>query len=403
MNLSIDQQVTQLMQKTAFGDARTAQTMARELRALLAQDRPLQIYLGVDPTAPDLHLGHAVPLQNLATFQAWGHTCILLIGDFTARIGDPSDKDKTRPQLTLEQIQANVKTYREQVFRLLDPERTQIRYNSEWHDELSFEDMIKLAGRFTVAQFLTRDNFAKRFAQGDPIYLHEFSYALMQGYDALALGADVQLGGTDQTFNIFAGRRLQEAQGQPPQVMLTNPMLPGIDGRRKMSKSLNNAIPIMADPPDMYGKLMSLPDETMPIYFKLLTDFSSTEIDQMFAEMAQGQRHPRDVKMCLARQITARMWSRPAAVEAETHFTTVFRQRKRPADMPQHRLDTPITLIDLLVALNLAQSKSAARRLIQQGGVRLDETRVADIALSLQPAPTPRTLQVGKRHFVALI
>jgi len=245
MPVSIDEQVEQLMQKTQFGDHETQHVMAQALRARLAEGRPLCVYLGVDPTAPDLHLGHAVPLQKLALFQQLGHTCILLIGDFTARIGDPSDKDQTRPQLTSAQIEANVKTYRDQAFKILDPARTTICYNSTWHGELTFEDVIRLAGQFTVAQFLERDNFAKRFTRGEGIYLHEFFYALMQGYDAFALKADVQLGGTDQTFNILAGRRLQETWDQQPQVMLTNPMLPGTDGQHSFYQLIHQGTTVV--------------------------------------------------------------------------------------------------------------------------------------------------------------
>ena len=403
MQLSIDQQMEHLLRDTHFGDAQTAQVMARELRASLESGQRLRIYLGVDPTAPDLHLGHAVPLQKLADFQALGHDCILLIGDFTARIGDPSDKDKTRPPLAQEQIQANVETYQTQAFKLLDPKRTKICYNSTWHDTLSFNDVIQMASQFTVAQFLERDNFAKRFAKGQAIYLHEFFYALMQGYDALALKADVQLGGTDQTFNILAGRRLQEVRGQKPQVMLTNPILPGTDGRQKMAKSLGNAIPLKTSPEDMYGKVMSLPDGAMRVYFELLTRLNSTEIDQIFADIDQGTRHPRDVKMDLARHITTRMFNETAAVQAEAHFTRLFQERNTPTDMPAYVINAQIPLIALLVELKLAKSNNEARRLVQQGGVRLNGQKITDVALVVGSDSQRRVLKVGKRNFVALV
>lgn len=398
MKPSIETQVNHLMQKTAFGDAQTRQVMAAELRERLAEGRPLRVYLGVDPTAPDLHLGHAVPLRNLARFQALGHEVTLLIGDFTARIGDPSDKDKTRPQLSPQQIAANVESYRSQAFRILEPQRTVIRYNSAWHQEMSFAETIRLAQHFTVARFLERDNFAKRLASGDPIHLHEFLYAVMQGYDAVALQTDVQLGGTDQTFNILAGRQLQQALGQKPQVMLTNPLLPGTDGQMKMAKSLGNAIPITAPPDEMYGKLMSLPDEAMRLYFELLTDLTPAQIEQVLA----GPQHPRDVKMQLARTITASIHDEAAAAQAERHFVTVFQQRDLPPEMPSHHLAGPVNIVDLIATLGLARSKSEARRLIQQGGIRLDEQPVSDIERVVEPT-AGQVLRVGKRRFVRLV
>lgn len=399
---TVDQQLEILSQKTEYGDLQTGQMMARQLWERLAEGRPLRVYLGVDPTAPDLHLGHAVVLMKLAQFQRLGHHCTLLIGDFTALIGDPSDKDKTRPQLSPAQIEANVKTYIAQANQLLDPAQTTIRYNSEWHSKLTFADLIQLASPFTVAQFLARDNFAKRHAKGEPIHLHEFFYALMQGYDAVAMEADVQLGGTDQTFNILAGRRLQQTMGQKPQVMLTNPMLPGTDGRVKMSKSLGNAIPITTPPADMYGQLMSLPDEAMRPYFELLTPLPAAEIGQIFTALETGQAHPRDIKMRLARMVTAIFHGEVSANQAEKAFITVFQERKLPANIPDHKISHPINIVDLMVGLGLAKSKSAARRLIQQGGVRLNDNKIDDIDLALKPKPDKRILRVGKRHFVEL-
>lgn len=403
MHISLDQQVERLMRNTQFGDTQTGQVMAQALRLRLAEARPLRVYLGVDPTSPDLHLGHVVPLQALAAFQDLGHECILVIGDFTARIGDPSDKNKARPQLTRAEIERNVDTYRLQAFKILDPTRTQLRYNSEWLEGLSLTDMIQMAGSFTVAQFLERDNFSARLAGGDAIHLHEFFYALMQGYDAFALQADVQIGGTDQTFNILAGRRLQEIRGQKPQIMLTNPILPGTDGKQKMSKSLGNAIPILSEPSDMYGLLMSIPDAAMRIYFELLANDHPEEIDRLFADMEAGKRHPRDVKMLLARTITARMSGESQAAEAEAHFITVFQQHETPPEMPQYMLRESILITDLIVALQFAPSKSAARRLIEQGGVRIDDRKVADIDMRIDPPPEKRVMRVGKRHFIELV
>lgn len=403
MHRLLDEQVELLMQGTQFGDAATRHVMEHELRERLATGQPLRVYLGVDPTAPDLHLGHTVAMRKLAQFQQLGHDCIFLIGDFTARIGDPSDKDKTRPQLTSQQVCANVETYTAQAFKLLDPQRTTVRYNSAWHNSLSFADVIRLASRFTVAQFLERDNFSGRFARGDVIYLHEFLYALMQGYDAVVLEADVQLGGTDQTFNILAGRRLQEAWDQKPQVMLTNPMLPGTDGHLKMSKSLGNAIPIDTTPEDMYGKLMSIPDAAMRLFMELLTTLLPAEIRNIFTELDAGQRHPRDVKMLLARQVTTVFHGAARAAQAEAHFVKIFQQRETPPEMPRYVVDAPINIIDLIVTLGLAPSKSAARRLLQQGGVRLNHDRLTDSNLCLEPATETRVLRVGRRHFVELV
>ena len=403
MTIPIDEQVRLLMQGTQFGDEHTRKRMESELRERLAKGRPLRVYLGVDPTAPDLHLGHTVPMRKLAQFQQLGHTTIFLIGDFTALIGDPSDKDKTRPQLTPEQVQENVKTYTTQAFKILDPERTIIRYNSEWHKTLTFADVINLASNFTVAQFLERDNFAKRYAKGDPIYLHEFFYALMQGYDAVMLEADVQLGGTDQTFNILAGRKLQEVFGQKPQIMLTTAILPGTDGHMKMSKSLGNAIPVDTTPEDMYGKIMSIPDHVMRTYFELLSTLSPSEIDAIFADLEAGRRHPRDVKMLLARNVTAIFHGDEGAFRGEEHFVTVFQQRELPDEMPQYRLCEPKNIVDLIVELELAQSKSKARRLIQQGGVRLGDERITDVGYVVSlDSNNHVVLRVGKRNFVEL-
>lgn len=424
MKSVVEEQMQILMRGTQFGDEHLRRVMEQELRERLMEGRvnpgvdptkyramyeigainkPLRVYLGVDPTAPDLHLGHTVPMRKLAQFQALGHHVIFLIGSFTALIGDPSDKDKARPQNTPEQIAENVRTYTEQAWKILDPERTEIRYNSEWLSELDFRDIIGLASQFTVSQFLQRDNFAQRFSHNDPIFLHEFFYALMQGYDAVALHNDVQIGGTDQTFNILAGRKLQEHFGQRPQILLTFPMLPGTDGVIKMSKSLGNAIGITEPPEDMYGKLMSIPDSAMPIYFDLLSPMHPSEIEAIFSELEAGERHPRDVKMLLARQITEVFHGPEAAERAEEHFKTVFQQRELPEELPIHRLTEPVSLVDLIASLNLASSKSEARRLIQQGGVTLDGEKVGEIDRLVAPSETPVVLRVGKRHFVELV
>lgn len=404
MEHSVEEQLEILMHDTAYGEEETRRVMEQELRDRLGEGRPLRVYLGVDPTAPDLHLGHTVPMRKLAQFQQFGHECILLIGDFTGLIGDPSDKDKTRPQLTREELAANVETYTSQAFKILDPEKTKIRYNSEWLGELDFEDVIHLASNFTVAQFLERDNFARRFERGDPIFLHEFFYALMQGRDAVALETDVQIGGTDQTFNIMAGRRLQQLWGQKPQVLITTRILPGTDGVQKMSKSLGNAIPIDTTPEDMYGKLMSIPDDAMRIYFDLLTPFHPREIDAIFEELQAGDRHPRDVKMLLAREVTSILHGAEAAQQAEKHFVRVFQKRKRPEEMERYVLTEPTNVVDLIVDLDFASSKSQARRLVDQGGVSIDDEKITDTYFEVQPPDGERkVLRVGKRRFAELV
>lgn len=405
MEHSVDEQLEVLMHGTQYGEEETYNVMKRELRERLEEGRPLRVYLGVDPTAPDLHLGHTVPMRKLAQFQRFGHECVFLIGDFTGLIGDPSDKDKTRPQLSRDELITNVKTYTDQAFKILDAETTRIRYNSEWLGTLDFEDVIHLASNFTVAQFLERENFARRFDKGDPIYLHEFFYALMQGRDAVALETDVQIGGTDQTFNIMAGRKLQQVWGQRPQILIPVPILPGTDGVQKMSKSLGNAIPIDTTPEDMYGKLMSIPDDAMRTYFDLLTPFHPNKIEEIFEELEAGSRHPRDVKMMLARNITSVFHGDEGAQQAEKHFVRVFQKRKRPEDMEEYTLSAPMNIVDIIVDLGFAQSKSQARRLVEQGGVRIDDEKITDTYFDVVPPTndTPKVLRVGKRRFAELL
>lgn len=403
MEHSVEEQLEILMHGVQYGEDETRAVMKRELRERLAQGRPLRVYLGVDPTAPDLHLGHTVPMHKLAQFQEFGHECVFLIGDFTGLIGDPSDKDKTRPQLSREQLMENVKTYTDQAFKILDAETTKIRYNSEWLGELNFEDVIHLASNFTVAQFLERENFAKRYEKGEPIFLHEFFYALMQGRDAVALETDVQIGGTDQTFNIMAGRKLQQVWDQPPQVLITVPILPGTDGHQKMSKSLGNAIPIDTTPENMYGKLMSIPDDAMRTYFDLLTRFHPREIEEIFEDLEAGDRHPRDVKMMLAREITSIFHGKEGAKKAEKHFVRVFQQQQRPEEMEVYALSEAMNIVDLMVELDFANSKSQARRLVEQGGVRIDDEKITDTYFEVEPPDgETKILRVGKRRFAEL-
>ncbi|MCS7351086.1 MAG: tyrosine--tRNA ligase [Thermoflexus sp.] len=403
MPMPIDEQVALLMQGTEYGDETLRRTMEAELRERLQEGRPLRVYLGVDPRTSDLHLGHTVPLRKLRQFQDLGHETILLIGTFTALVGDPSDQLRGRALMSPEEVEANARTYAEQAFRVLDPQKTIIRYNAEWLSKLAFADLIHLASHFTVQQFLARESFAERLKSGDPIFLHETFYPLMQGYDAVALQADVQIGGTDQLFNIVvAGRKLQEAFGQRPQVAILLPLLPGTDGVRKMSKSLGNHIPLNTTPEDMFGKVMSIPDEAMSIYFKLVTRYPPPRIAAIEEGLRSGSLHPRDVKMELAREIVSIFFGEEAAERAEAHFRTVFQERAFPEEMPAFSLAGPQPLVDLMVAAGLAPSRSEARRLIRQGGVRLDGETVSDVE-AVVTIDRPKVLQVGRRRFVRLL
>ena len=397
----VDEQLAILMQGAEFGDEETYRVMERELRDRLDDGRPLRVYLGVDPTVPDLHLGHTVPLRKLRQFQDLGHEVTFLIGTFTGLIGDPSDKDTARSQQTSDQVMENAQTYIEQAFKVLDQERTKIRYNGDWLSQLTFADVINLASHFTVQQFLVRDNFSKRYAKGTPIWLHEFFYALMQGYDAVAMETDVQIGGTEQLFNLLAGRKLQEGFGQKPQIAITLPILVGTDGQLRMSKSTGNYIGVDEPPEQQYGKVMSIPDEAMPQYYRLVTRFEPAQIAQIEADLESGRLHPRDAKMQLAREIVSIFHGSDAAAEAEEHFKAVFQQRELPPDMPEHILSSPTSIVDLMSATGMVGSKREARRLIQQGGVKLDG-EVVDSADSLVEPGQAKVLQVGRRRFVQL-
>ncbi len=389
------------MHGAEFGDEQIKQHMTRELRERLAEGRPLRVYCGYDPTSPDLHLGHTITMRKLRQFQELGHHVIFVIGTFTALIGDPSDRDRARPRPSLERVEENARTYARQAFRILDAERTEVRYNGEWLSKLTFEEIIHLAAQFTVQQFLVRDNFALRYQRGDAIWLHEFLYALMQGYDAVMLQTDVQLGATEQLFNLLAGRKLQEAFGQRPQVCITFPILVGTDGKQRMSKSMGNYIGIDEPPETMYGKVMSLPDEAMANYFDLVTRWSPEEIERVKAALADGSLHPRDAKMRLAWEIVDFFYGHQAADAAQEHFCTVFQRRELPEEMPEWTLSEPVNVVDLIFAAGLARSKSDARRLVQQGAVKLDGQPVAAIETMIEPRQA--VLQVGKRHFLRLL
>jgi tyrosyl-tRNA synthetase len=373
-----------------------------DLVTKLASGRPLTIKLGVDPTAPDLHLGHAVPLRKLRQFQDLGHHVVLIIGDFTALIGDPSGRNSTRPPLTVEQIDANAETYIEQAFRILDPERTTMRRNSEWLGPLTFADLLRLTSRFTVARILERDDFSRRYAENRPISLHEFLYPMAQAQDSVAIEADVEIGGTDQLFNLLAGRELMEKSGMEPQVALTLPLLEGTDGVQKMSKSYGNYIGLTDAPDDMFGKVMSIPDALMPKYFRLATALPVDEADAVEASLADGSSHPNQVKRRLAREIVTLYHGPQAATPAEEAFDRVFKQHEVPEDVAEVNVTVtdPVHLPALLQALGLAASRGEARRLIDQGGVKIDGEAVAAGAYDASWADVEgRVVQAGKRRF----
>jgi tyrosyl-tRNA synthetase len=400
--MNIEEQVELLMQGTEYGDEELKNAMTAELRQRLLdaqkEGRPLRVYCGYDPTSTDLHLGHTITMRKLRQFQDLGHEITFLIGSYTALVGDPSDKNKARPILTEEQVAENSKTYAEQAHRVLDKQKTKVRYNGEWLSELSLVDLIRLGQNFTVQQFLARENFANRHEKGEPIFLHETFYALMQGYDAVAMQTDVQVGGTDQLFNIIvAGRKLQEALGQKPLVGIITGILPGTDGVQRMSKSTGNIVPINTSADDMYGKLMSIPDLAMGKYMRLATRWSPQEIEIFENELAGGTLHPRDAKMKLAREITSIFYGDLDAQKAEETFIKTFQQKETPDEIPEYDLRAGQTVLDVILDAKMASSKSEARRLFDQRGVRLDGTTLDRGDL---PFPHSGVLQVGKRKFL---
>ncbi len=406
---TIDEQVDILMSGAEYGDPQTKETMRKELHARLTEaekaGRVLRVYCGYDPRTADLHLGHTITMRKLRQFQELGHDVTFLIGSFTSLIGDPSDKDKARDQLTVEQVHENARTYADQAFKILDRELTRVRFNDEWLATLDFADIIRLASNFTVQQFLVRENFKRRLDDGLPIYLHELFYGLMQGYDAVAQETDVQVGGQDQLFNIVvAGRKLQEAMGQRPQVaIIMGESLPGTDGEVKMSKSLGNHIPIMAEPWDMFGKVMSLPDKVMPIYHKLILGWSPSQVKQLDEDLKSGKLHPNEVKMRLSRDIVTIFHSADDAQAAQKRWDEVFRSHGGlPEDMPEEKLEAPEKVLDILRRLEMVGSGGEAKRLMQQNGVRLNEQPVTDPLATITLDMLPVVLQVGKRKFIRL-
>jgi tyrosyl-tRNA synthetase len=375
-------------------------TKLEELEERLKLGRPLRVKVGFDPTAPDLHLGHTVVINKMRQFQDLGHTVIFLIGDFTGLIGDPTGKNVTRKALTPEQVQENADTYSNQVFKILDPDKTEIRFNSEWLLKLGSVGMVELAAKYTVARMLERDDFESRYKNNLPIAIHEFLYPLAQGYDSVMLECDVEMGGTDQKFNLHVGRHLQTHYGQPPQVIITLPLLEGLDGVQKMSKSLDNYVGITEAPAEMFGKLMSISDELMWRYFDLLSFRSNDELAALKAEV-QGGRNPRDVKFLLGEEIIERFHDREAAVAARESFIARFQKGQMPDDIPGKTLETGGDGIGIAAALSqcgLTSSNSDAFRMIQQGGVKIDGEKVSDRSMKLEPG-FKGILQVGKRKF----
>ena len=374
-----------------------------ELRDRMKSGKSLRIKVGFDPTAPDLHLGHTVLLNRLRQFQDLGHEAIFLIGDFTGMIGDPSGKSTTRPPLTRDQVIDNARTYEEQIYKILDPSKTLVMFNSSWMNEMNSAELIQLAAKHTVARMLERDDFSKRYAAGQAIAIHEFLYPLIQGYDSVALRADVELGGTDQKFNMLVGRELQKHYGQPPQVVMTLPILEGLDGVQKMSKSLGNYIGIDEPPDEMFGKVMSISDILMWRYFELLSFESASTIDSWRREVDDGA-NPRDIKFRLARELVTRFHDAAAAAKAQADFIARFQKGALPENMPEKTLRSPTGSIAISVALkeaDLTKTTSEARRMLQQGAVRMDGERVTDVGLEL-PVGASFVIQIGKRRFARI-
>ena len=403
----VKEQMAILMRGVEFGDDRTRTNMEAELRLRLEESRqngrPLRVYCGFDPTSSDLHLGHTVPLRKLRQFQDLGHTVIFLIGTFTGTIGDPSDKESARTQQSLEEAMANARGFTQQAHRVLDPEKTVVDYNHKWLGELDFGDVIRLASHFTVQQFLARDNFSKRHATGEPIWLHEFFYALMQGYDAIMLDTDVQIGGTDQLFNLMAGRTLMNARGLRPQVVLTFPILVGTDGHRRMSKSTGNHIGIDEPPAVIFTKVVNLPDHTFRNFAELVTRWNQEEIDRMVEQVEAGEMEPQAAKRALGQEIVGIFHGEDKAMQAAVDAVRMH-EGAAPSDAPQFSLSQEMNLLDLMSASGMVRTKGEARRLIQQGGVRLNGEAVADgVQTSVAPNGGESVIQVGKKRFLRVV
>ena len=397
--MTIDEQLAVLRKGTV--DVIREEDLKAKLERSAKTGKPLRVKLGLDPTAPDIHVGHTVVIRKLRAFQDLGHTVIFLIGDFTGMIGDPSGKNVTRPPLSREQINANAETYKAQMFRLLDPDKTEVRFNGEWMDEFSSADFIRLAAKTTVKQILERDDFTKRLADEKPISLHELLYPLVQGYDSVALEADVELGGTDQKFNLLMGRNLQREFDQEPQVIITTPLLEGLDGANKMSKSLDNYIGIEEMPDQMFGKVMSISDDLMWRYYELLTDMGVDEINAMKLRCEAGAENPRDLKVELAKSIIADFHSVQAADKAEEEFNRRFVKKEMPDEIEERSVSAGThPLAQLLADVGLAASKKEAKRLIEQGGVKVDGEKATAPAAEIDIGSDGVLLQVGKLKFL---
>ncbi len=401
----VDDQLAVLMRGTAFGDETTRSTMESELRELLELDRPLRVYCGYDPTRVDLHLGHTLTMRKLRQFQDLGHDATFLIGNFTGLVGDPSDKDKSRPMLTPEQLEENAGTYAEQAFRILDGEHTTLLRNADWLGKLTFADVLRLCQHFTVAQFLERDNFARRWERHDAIHLSEFMYAIMQAYDAVAMETDVQVGGTEQLFNLMAGRTLQREFGQRPQVVLTLPILVGTDGHQRMSKSAGNYIAVDEPANDMYGKVMSLPDGAMEQYFTLVTTLPAEEVTSTLEAVEGDTLPPMDAKKRLALEVTATMYPRDEAQAAQAYFESTIQRSEAPDEMAEYALPVGANgeasrLDRVLVASGLAASGGEVRRLVAQRAVSVNGARVSEFTAQLQPGDE---IKVGRHRFVRVV
>jgi len=379
--------------------------LIQKLERSRQQNQPLRIKEGFDPTAPDIHLGHMVTIRKLKQFQELGHQVIFLIGDFTGMIGDPSGKSETRPRLTKEEVMKNAETYKEQIFKVLDPEKTIIDFNSRWCSALHFEEVLILTSKYTVARMLERDDFQKRYQEGRAITIMEFLYPLVQAYDSVALKADVELGGTDQKFNLLVGRDIMREYGLEPQIVITMPLLVGLDGVEKMSKSLGNYIGINEPPEEMFGKTMSLPDHLIYTYFELATDVPNAELAKIKQQLKDPEVNPRDLKARLGREIVRIYHSEQAAKRAEEEFNRVFRQREIPTEIPEHiisKTDGKIWIVRLMTSAGLTKTNAEARRLIEQGGVSIDGKRISDVNLEIEPEKD-FILKVGKRKFLKVV
>jgi tyrosyl-tRNA synthetase len=401
--MNIEEQLSYI--KKGSVDCISVEDLKRKLERAEKSGKRLRVKAGFDPTAPDIHLGHTVLIRKMRHFQQLGHQVIFLIGDFTGLIGDPSGRSATRPALTPEQIAENAETYQQQIFKLLDPEKTEIRFNNEWFSKFTAQEFVRLSAKATVAQMLERDEFRKRFTNETPISVHEFLYPLVQGYDSVALEADVELGGTDQKFNLLMARQVQREYGfADPQIVMTMPLLEGLDGVKKMSKSLDNYIGITESPRDMFGKVMSISDDLMWRYYELLTDMTPAEVEALQKAAAQGERHPRDLKAELGRRIVTDFHSQEAAQSASDEFDKMFRERQTPTDIPIiERPVEAIKLVKFLANEGLAPSVSEAQRLVKQGSVRLNQDKVGDLKLDVGIEAGEILLQVGKLKFLRVL